>query len=410
MKKYISITAVLLSAAILTGCSAQEQSSSKQEPTVDVTSLAEPTAQAPADEHSDEAPEKTTPLEQTTAPEQTTVPETAAPEETAFQPGNTESYIADWIYGTWSVVVVSGEDYWGYADKNGLDGEYQLIFDEDGCQILTDSAGLADTMTYAITDEGAEIYKDNGYVWVTLSYDQTMDMLYAEESGQTMVLKRGENPRQTEPQVDYIADWIYGTWSMVTVNGEDFWEYASVNDISKEYILEFTAQNVDVYTGEDLIGTYAYRITDKGAEIFISGGTRSSYVYDPAADTLTFTEDGITGVLARGENPRPEADWIYGTWSMKTVGGKDYWDYADENGMTEEYIFRFAEQEVGVYSGDMLNGTFACLVTEDGAEIFNNDGTRDFFVYDPAADTLTFTRDGITGVLVRGNNPRPAAQ
>ena len=63
-----------------------------------------------------------------------------------------------------------------------------------------------------------------------------------------------------------------------------------------------------------------------------------------------------------------------------------------------------------MYSGDTLNGTFACLVTEDGAEIFNNDGTRDFFVYDPAADTLTFTRDGITGVLVRGNNPRPAAQ
>lgn len=405
MKRHSVITAAVLSAALLTGCSAQEESvSSQPEPTLEGTSAAEPTVQAPTEETSGEAPEQTD-IPVTTAPEETTVPA-----ETASQPENTESYISDWIYGTWSVVSVNGADYWSYADENDLEGEYQLIFDEDGCQVVSGSAGLTDTMTYAITDEGAEIYKDNGYVWETLTYDQTTDMLYAEESGQTMVLKRGGNPRQTEPQVDYIADWIYGTWSMVTVNGEDFWEYASANDINKEYILKFTAQNVDVYTGEDLVGTYAYRITDEGAEIFISGGTRSSYVYDPAADTLTFTEDGITGVLARGENPRPESDWIYGTWSMKTVGGKDYWDYADENGMTEEYIFRFAEQEVGVYSGDTLNGTFACFVTEDGVEIFNNDGTRDFFVYDPAADTLTFTRDGITGVLVRGNNPRPAAQ
>ena len=403
MKKYSVITAAVLCAVILTGCSAQEVSESSL-PTVDDTSSAEPTGQAPTEEHSDESPE------QTTAPETTVPEETTAPAETTSLPENTESYIADWIYGTWSVVSVNGEDYWSYADANGLDGEYQLVFDKDGCQVLTGTAGLAETMTYAITDEGAELYKDNGYVWVTLTYDQSTDVLYAVESGQKIVLKRGGNPRQTEPQVDYIADWIYGTWSMVTVNGQDFWEYACENDISEEYILKFTAQKVDVYSGEELIGTYSYRITDEGAEIFTNDGVRSSCVYDPAADTLTLTEDGITGVLARGENPRPAADWIYGTWSMKTVGGKDFWDYADEYGMTGEYILRFTEREVGVYSGDTLKGTFAYLVTADGAEIFNNDGTRDFFAYDPAADTLETSRDGVTCVLVRGSNPRPEAR
>lgn len=301
MKKNSVITAALLFAVILTGCSAQEVSESSL-PTVDVTSSAEPTGQAPTEEHSDESPE------QTTAPETTVPEETTAPAETTSLPENTESYIADWIYGTWSVVSVNGEDYWSYADANGLDGEYQLVFDKDGCQVLTGSAGLADTMTYAITDEGAELYRDNGYVWVTLTYDQSKDVLYAVESGQAIVLKRGGNPRQTEPQVDYIADWIYGTWS------------------------------------------------------------------------------------------------------MKTVGGKDFWDYADEYGMTGEYILRFTEREVGVYSGDTLKGTFAYLVTADGAEIFNNDGTRDFFVYDPAADTLETSRDGVTCVLVRGSNPRPEAR
>ncbi len=404
MKKYRGITAAVLAAAILTGCSAQEQNGSKQEPTVDVTSSAEPTAQAPTEETSGEAPEQTD-IAMTNAPEETT-----APAETASQPENTESYIADWIYGTWSVISVNGADYWSYADANGLDGEYQMVFDKDGCQILTGSAGLADTMTYAITDEGAELYMDNGYVWVTLTYDQSSDTLSAVESGQTIVLKRGENPRQIEPQVDYIADWIYGTWSMKTVNGQDFWEYASANDISDEYILKFTAQNVGAYSGDELTGTYAYRITDEGAKLTDDSGVIYVLTYDPSADTLTISGDGITGVLRRGENPRPAADWIYGTWSMKTVGDKDFWDYADEYGMTEEYILRFTEREVGVYSGDTLKGTFAYLVTEDGAEIFNNDGTKSVFVYDPAADTLIFSENGITGVLRRGENPRPGVQ
>ena len=405
MKRHSVITAAVLSAALLTGCSAQEESvSSQPEPTLEGTSAAEPTVQAPTEETSGEAPEQTD-IPVTTAPEETTVPA-----ETASQPENTESYIADWIYGTWSVVSVNGADYWSYADENDLDSEYQLVFDKDGCQVLTGTAGLTDTMTYAITDEGADIYKDNGYVWVALTYDQSSDMLYAVENGRAIVLKRGENPRQTAPQMDYIADWIYGTWSMVTVNGQDFWEYACANDISRECIFRFTAQNVRVYSGDELAGTYAYRITDEGAEIFNDDGTKDSIVYDPAADTLIASIDGITGVFARGENPRPAAGWICGTWSMKTIGDKDFWEYADEHGITGEYILRFTEQEVGVYSGDTLNGTFACLVTEDGVEIFNNDGTRSVFVYDPAADTLSFTEDGITGVFARGENPRPAAQ
>ena len=302
MKKYSAITAAVLAAALLTGCSVQEESSSSQpEPTFEGTSTAEPTAQAPTEEISDESPEQTD-IPVTTAPEENT-----APAEIASQPENTESYIADWIYGTWSVVSVNGADYWSYADENGLDGEYQMVFDKDGCQLMTGTAGLADTMTYAITDGGAELYTDDGELWTALTYDQSSDMLSAEEGGQTIVLKRGGNPRQTEPQVDYIADWIYGTWSMVTVNGQDFWEYASANDISKECILKFTAQNVGVYSGDELTGTYAYRITAEGAEIFNVDGTKDSMVYDPAADTLIVSIEGITGVFARGENPRPSA-------------------------------------------------------------------------------------------------------
>lgn len=300
MKKYRALTALVIAAAFLTGCSAQEQSSdsSQPEPTSEVTPTAEPTAQAPTEERFDEAPE------QTTAPETSAPEEISAPAETLEASDNTESYIADWIYGTWSVMTVNGADYWSYAGANGFDSEYQLIFDKDGCQRLDGSAGLTDIMSYRITDSGAELYTDDGEVWAELTYNQTADTLSAERFGDVIVLKRGENPRQNAPQVDYIADWIYGTWSVITLDGKDFWDWADENGVSGEYILSFNAQNVEAFVGTEPSGTYYYRITDDGAEIFNDDGSANSLVYDPAADTLTLNSGGITGVLARGENPR----------------------------------------------------------------------------------------------------------
>lgn len=37
-----------------------------------------------------------------------------------------------------------------------------------------------------------------------------------------------------EEQGGYIADWIYGTWSAVSVNGQDYWDYAFANGLTEQ--------------------------------------------------------------------------------------------------------------------------------------------------------------------------------
>lgn len=303
MKKYA--TAVVLACSVLlAGCSGNssrpESSETDKLPTTDVILSTEPAA--PTEENS--VPQ-TTP-EQTQADDETTVPqaETTVPE-------NPGGYIADWIYGTWSVISVNGVDFWAYADANEIYGERQMAFDKDSCTITSGEGGLDWEFTYAITDGGAVIYDEDGSEWAELTYDPSADTLTFATGGETVVMRRGENPRQGNQQglqsdgMTYIADWIYGTWSAISVNGQEFWQYADENGISGEYILNFTAQGVDVIEGDELRSTLAYRITDAGAEITDASGNAVPLTYDPSADALTVTDSGETAVLKRGNNPRP---------------------------------------------------------------------------------------------------------
>lgn len=303
MKKYAT-AAVLVCAVLLAGCSGNSGTSESVDtgklPTTDVVSSAEsadPTEESSAPETTPNVTESD--KETSEAPEVTTVPD------------NPGGYIADWIYGTWSTISVNGMDFWAYADANELDGEYQMVFDKDSCTMTSGDGGLDWEFTYAITDGGAMLYDEDGSEWAELTYDPSADTLTFVTGGETVVMRRGENPRQEAQQntqqgggMDYIADWIYGTWSAVTINGQNFWEIADEYGISGEYILDFTAQGVKVMQGTELVNTYSYRITDDGAEITDTPGNAIPLVYDLSADTLTMTDNGATAVLKRGNNPR----------------------------------------------------------------------------------------------------------
>lgn len=125
-----------------------------------------------------------------------------------------------------------------------------------------------------------------------------------DEADNFAVFKRGEYP-QPEAGLDYIADWIYGTWSVISVNGQDYWEYAVQNDEDQEKMMIFTAQGVDITSGDRVLRTLSYRITDEGAEIRDTDGAVILMTYSPQDDTLTFTADGYTTVVKRGTNPKP---------------------------------------------------------------------------------------------------------
>lgn len=67
----------------------------------------------------------------------------------------------------------------------------------------------------------------------------------------------------------------------------------------------FTAQGVDITSGDRVLRTLNYRITDEGAEIRDTDGAVILMTYSPQDDTLTFTADGYTTVVKRGRNPKP---------------------------------------------------------------------------------------------------------
>ena len=87
--------------------------------------------------------------------------------------------------------------------------------------------------------------------------------------------------------------------------GQDYWEYAAQNDEDQEKMMIFTAQGVDITSGDRVLRTLNYRITDEGAEIRDTDGEVILMTYSPQDDTLTFTADGYTTVVKRGTNPKP---------------------------------------------------------------------------------------------------------
>lgn len=293
MKKYMA-AAVIISITLAAGCNGNasslgESSSQTDSSTAEVTTT---TSAAPT-EQPEEVPVTEAAPEQT---ETTTAVQTEAPQETsaAENPGN---YIADWIYGTWSVVSVNGQDYWDHAFANGLTEQSQLVFDSDGTLHATGGkVGVENEYTYKITDEGAEAYYSDGEKAASLVYDPSTDTMTitVPETGDTAVVKRGEYP-QPEAGLDYIADWIYGTWDIISMNGGEYWD-----DEDQKLKMVFTSQGVDVTRGGEVLVSMTYRITDEGAELRDTDGEVFPAVYSPAEDTLTFTLNGDTGVAKRG--------------------------------------------------------------------------------------------------------------
>ena len=219
-----------------------------------------------------------------------------------------------------------------------------------------------------------------------------------------------------EEQGGYIADWIYGTWSAVSVNGQDYWDYAFANGLTEQLQLIFNSEEVLVRNGTvGIEQEYSYAITDAGADIYYSWGEKSlTLTYDPSADTLTMIDEADNfAVFKRGEYPQSAevdyiADWIYGTWSVISVNGQDYWEYAAQNDEVQEKMMIFTAQGVDITSGDRVLRTLNYRITDEGAEIRDTDGAVILMTYSPQDDTLTFTADGYTTVVKRGTNPKPA--
>ena len=219
-----------------------------------------------------------------------------------------------------------------------------------------------------------------------------------------------------EEQGGYIADWIYGTWSAVSVNGQDYWDYAFANGLTEQLQLIFNSEEVLVRNGTvGIEQEYSYAITDAGADIYYSWGEKSlTLTYDPSADTLTMIDEADNfAVFKRGEYPQSAevdfiADWIYGTWSVISVNGQDYWEYAAQNDEDQEKMMIFTAQGVDITSGDRVLRTLSYRITDEGAEIRDTDGAVILMTYSPQDDTLTFTADGYTTVVKRGTNPKPA--
>lgn len=219
-----------------------------------------------------------------------------------------------------------------------------------------------------------------------------------------------------EEQGGYIADWIYGTWSAVSVNGQDYWDYAFANGLTEQLQLIFNSEEVLVRNGTvGIEQEYSYAITDAGADINYSWGEKFlTLTYDPSADTLTMIDEADNfAVLKRGEYPQSAevdyiADWIYGTWSVISVNGQDYWEYAAKNDEDQEKMMIFTAQGVDITSGDKVLRTLSYRITDEGAEMRDTDGAIFLMTYSPQDDTLTFTADGYTTVVKRGRNPKPA--
>lgn len=301
MKKYMA-AAVLITIVLAAGCTGNASSQDESSPQTD-SSTAEATATTSAapTEQPEEVPETEAAPEQTETAAET---QTEPPQETTA-PDDHGGYIADWIYGIWSAVSVNGQDYWDYAFANGLTEQSQLIFDSEEVLVRNGTVGIEQEYSYAITDAGADIYYSWGEKFLTLTYDPSADTLtMIDEADNFAVFKRGEYP-QPEAGLDYIADWIYGTWSVISVNGQDYWEYAAQNDEDQEKKMIFTAQGVDITSGDKVLRTLSYRITDEGAEMRDTDGTIILMTYSPQDDTLTFTADEYTTVVKRGTNPKP---------------------------------------------------------------------------------------------------------
>ena len=66
----------------------------------------------------------------------------------------------------------------------------------------------------------------------------------------------------------YSADWLYGTWSALTLNGSDYWEFANAQGIDGEVQMIFGSDGGKVTKGSDgVVVEFTFKVTDSGVAI-----------------------------------------------------------------------------------------------------------------------------------------------
>lgn len=218
----------------------------------------------------------------------------------------------------------------------------------------------------------------------------------------------------------YSADWLYGTWSTVSLNGTDYWDFADERGIDGEVQFIFDSEGCDVLRGsEGIIYKLDYKVTDSGVMLRDNeSGTDSALTYNAAEDTLTLNDDGNTIVYIRGSNPRKNGaqstagEGMYGLWSVALINGEDFW--TSDKLLPEQYGEFFVEiNESGMRSinNDGFTKYFQLQPTDNGAEFIDDrDGMKYTLNYDSTGDTITCFQtdqpDGDKMTLKRGSNPK----
>lgn len=402
-RRSICAAAMILAALVLSGCAGRNNSevssdSQEAEKSAEVTSAA--TESAVTEPEPESEPESDASVQEPEKTEETS----AALEEVLDK---------DTLIGTWSVISVDGEEFWGWADREGETEQFQVEFTPD--KVIITSDGIATEGSYSMTASGVILNNE-----FEMTYDSQNDQLFIDD-GTAYVMKRGENPRPAEISggdggMDYIADWVYGVWSTVSVNGEDFWDWADKNGESAEYQMIFSQDGV-IVRNEDITSQLEYRITDAG--VVVTDGQTSTYMtYDYANDQLTFTSETYTIVMKRGGNPRgggagsadPDAEWLQGTWSVITVDGEDYWSMVDQGAQTGQLQIEFTPGRIVSRAGeDLLTEGWYYATTDGTVVVYNETGAYEV-KYDSQNDQLYINDGGHDFILKRGENPRPDGQ
>ncbi len=365
---------------------------------------------------------------------------------TIESPWGADGYSADWLYGTWSVISVNDQDFWEYADANGFENEYQLTFDSSGGARAIGVNGDEFLYRYRVTDNGARLYDDQLEVKVgSLTYDPDTDLITMTDTYNNFVMKRGSNPRGGTGE-NSGADWIYGVWSVTEADGQDYWKWVDENHPEMgESIIEFTADGARSYsydreddrfflsdmmkfsvTGSSVVMTDeygdVYTLTYDSAKDLIYGDVYT-LTYDSANDLITAseTEDDHALTLKRGTNPRSgeksATEWVYGTWSISSVNGKDYWTFADEEGIWTEKQLVFLPDYCLTLDESLSDYNKMWKCYSDGSQviivgdIITGDDEGEICVqYNSATDMIRLTSEeqNMVVVMKRGSNPRTA--
>lgn len=421
-KRYIGIIGALALSVMLCGCSGGNSSVTDSSQTsggtesVSNAEIPQPEDSSAPDEDKNDTPALSTveiPPEQKEPTAEETEDEILGTL-TMESPDVSVDYPADWLYGTWSTLTLNGCDYWEYADEQGFDGEMQMIFSSDGGEVTRGSDGVILEFSYTVTDSGVTITGNQDGRSSELTYDSAADTLTSVDDDVTAVFIRGANPRNSGTESS-VGEGIYGLWSAVTLNGEDFWTSDRiVTEQSGECFIEIDESGLRT-TDNYATDCYAVRLTDTGAE-FTTPRDGVDYVltYDKASDTITAFQksqpEGDTMTLKRGSNPKPgtqnNCGWLYGTWSAVTVNGQEFWAYAQENGIDFEWQLVFSSDTCFAIAEDTNKSSYA--VDGNTVTVFSGVSTSQTAMYNSATDMLMLNDEqaGQTIVMKRGTNPR----